>query len=614
MIKAARYCKCLCISIPLALVALAFFCILPGPPVMAAPVLNLGPSSGPVGTSVTITGTVFSSYEGDSIHILFDTTEIQTITIPSTGSFSITWSIPADAASGPHVIGAKRETTDSSFFISAPFSVDTRQLTLSVNEGITGTEVNIAGIGFYINEPVTISYNNTSAGTIGSVTASSSGKFSRFYTIPAGTGGIHKFTAVNNRGNTAEAGFKIIPNLKLNVDSGAPGEVINVRGSGFGMHASVSLSLDTVNVATVPADDYGSIETQFTIPPMTLSTYYLKAQDNLGNKTEVLFPVTAGAILSESTGAIGSPVTVHGNGFQSGSSISVTYDNKPVAAAIADNNGKFTVTFNIPSSESGAHVINVTDGVTTRHYSYAVEAVPPPPPSPLSPARKSIAGAFTTLNWQPVTDPSVPVTYSLDISTDQNFSTIVLHKDTISGTQYILTSGEALAAEPPVTTYYWRVMAIDGAGNRGGWSEVWSYFVGVPPTPILSLPEESAIVTFPVGLNWSSVTSLSGPVAYQLQVSRNPEFSQLLIDEKNIKSSVYTIPLESRRIFNKKIPYYWRVRAEDNARNIGNWSNPGSFNILSTGFPAWATYTLIGLAAVILALLAFRYGRRTAYH
>ena len=616
MNKASRCIRRLYLSFMAALAALLLFCFLPCPPVMAAPALRLNLSSGPVGTQVTITGTVFDSYEGDSIHILFDSVEIPNspVTIPSQGSFTLSWTVPADASAGSHIVGAKRETSDSTFFISAPFTVDPRQITLNANEGPAGIQLVISGSGFYINEGVTLSYANPAPSAIGTVMASSLGTFSRDFIVPAGVAGVHQITAENARGNTANTTFRVIPDIQPNVDSGAPGEKISVRGTGFGKQSSVTFFLDTTDVATASADDYGTVAAVFTIPRITVSTHYLNARDNAGNTAEFIFPVTAGAILSQDSGPVGGPLTINGNGFQAGSTISIAYDNKPVASAIADNNGKFSITFDVPPGGSGDHVIAVTDGVTTRHYSYTVEKTAPPAPILRSPATKTLTSAFVSFNWQPVTDPSVPVIYELEISSSQDFTQIALYKTALAETHYTLTVDEALKAGPPVSIYYWRVMAVDGAGNRGEWSLPSSFVVGVPPAPSLTMPDNGESLSFPVNLNWTAVDSLAGAVTYHVQVSRNDKFNQLLLDAKGIDSALYTITSENQRIFNKKIPYYWRTRAIDSAGNAGVWSEPASFKISTSGFPAWAAYTLIGLGAVIMIVLAYRYGRRTAYH
>ena len=377
---------------------------------------------------VTITGTVFDSYEGDTIHILFDDTEISTIVIPSNGSFTISSTIPADASSGQHNIDAKRETTDSTFFISAPFTVDARALTLSAVEGPVGTDVTISGAGFYAAKAVDLTYENPASSSIDTITASGTGRFSKTFKIPSGTAGDHNFTAVNDVGNSANATFKITPDIMLSSNSGASGEYIAVKGSGFGPSSPVTLALDTTSLTNATTDAFGSFQTEFVIPQLPTLTYNLKVQDGLGNNVEVNFPVTAGATLSGSSGAVGSPVTVNGGGFSAGSTVTVYYDEKPIATATADSAGKFTITFNVPASKGGDHTIIISDNTTTRKYSYAVESTPPPVPALVLPKNSGISRAFANLQWQEVSDPSLPVTYDLQIASDSDFKNIVLEK------------------------------------------------------------------------------------------------------------------------------------------------------------------------------------------
>ncbi|MFC1955951.1 hypothetical protein ACFLWZ_05440 [Chloroflexota bacterium] len=87
---------------------------------MAAPVVTLEPTSGAVGTQVTIIGVNFESYRGDRVFIFFDGEEINSslLTIPQEGSFIIDVTIPADAASNEGVWTGAEE-----FCITAPFAI-----------------------------------------------------------------------------------------------------------------------------------------------------------------------------------------------------------------------------------------------------------------------------------------------------------------------------------------------------------------------------------------------------------------------------------------------------------------------------------------------------------
>ena len=46
--------------------------VIPATPVLAAPILNLSPDSGAVGTKVSVTMENFNSYIGDDIYLFFD--------------------------------------------------------------------------------------------------------------------------------------------------------------------------------------------------------------------------------------------------------------------------------------------------------------------------------------------------------------------------------------------------------------------------------------------------------------------------------------------------------------------------------------------------------------
>lgn len=614
MTKAIRLNRLLYLSSLLALAILLLFNISPSSSVLAAPVLSVVPSYGTVGTSITVTGTIFNSYEGDTIYILFDTIEIGTVTVPPGGSFTITTTIPANASSGTHIIRAKRETTDSTFFITSRFTVDARELSLSIKEGPVGTDVTISGAGFYADKSVNITFASTTTVNIATVTASSSGKFSKTVKIPPCPAGSYKFKATNDVGNTAEAAFKLLPEINLSSNLGAPGEYVTLKGSGFGARVAVRLILGPSDITTIQTDDTGNFETKLLIPELPALTYYLSARDALDNNARVSFTVIAGAFLSGNSGAAGGSVTVTGGGFNAGSEVTVYYDDEPIASATADGNGNFTVIFNIPGGSSGNHTISISDGAVTRYYSYTVESDPPSPPTLFYPQHNAITSAYVDFQWQEVIDPSIPIIYELEISSNRDFNDIVFKKTDITTTHYTLAANEAIPATPEDSVFFWRVAAIDGAGNRGSWSEPFSFYVDIPRAPSLSSPPDGSIVVFPISLHWSAVTSLSGPVSYTIQVSRNLEFTQLLIDEKGIGDTSYSVTEENRRIFNKKIPYYWRVKAIDHAGNAGGWSAAGTFNISPNSFPAWAVWTLTALGAVVLGWLIYRFAKHKSYH
>ncbi|MCX7909934.1 MAG: CAP domain-containing protein [Ignavibacteria bacterium] len=88
-----------------------------------------------------------------------------------------------------------------------------------------------------------------------------------------------------------------------------------------------------------------------------------------------------------------------------------------------------------------------------------------------------------------------------------------------------------------------------------------------PPTP-LSPPDNSTDVEIPVNLTWSNVSNAQ---YYALQVSTNSDFTNLLVDLKNITSNSYKLTS-----LNDNTKYFWRVATiKDN--QMSNWSSTFSF-------------------------------------
>jgi hypothetical protein len=55
---------------------------------------------------------------------------------------------------------------------------------------------------------------------------------------------------------------------------------------------------------------------------------------------------------------------------------------------------------------------------------------------------------------------------------------MVLEMVGLTDSEYTLTKEEALASRSEEEPYYWRVRAIDGAANIGGWADTGTFHVG----------------------------------------------------------------------------------------------------------------------------------------
>jgi len=458
---------------------------IPATPVLAAPIITLSPTTGAIGTKVTVTGTNFGSYTGDAISISFDDAELVLLTVPDTGSFSINLTIPSNAKPGRIRIIITIKGQPDYRLAESTFIIPETEIKLNIKEGVVGTVVTGNGKGFYANKSVTFYYYYNGDGQkLGTEMASPTGECSYSFTIPVSTAGKHKVKAEGTtKGNSASAEFEVLPSITLNPPSGASGDILTASGSGFGYKSVVTIYFKNAEVAYAKTDKYGSFEGIFNVPVRKPSTYEVKAEDEDGNtdKTEfTIFEVS----LDKTTGNVDSPLIVSGTGFIGGGIVTVKYDDLEVAITAANSAGAFSVAFNVPTSISGRHLVTVSDGTNTQQLVFTMESEAPPVPVPLLPEMGVKADQPAHFDWEDVTDDSLPVTYSLQIATSGNFAadSIVLEKKVLTESEYTLTEAEQLEPVSKEAPYYWRIRAVDGASNKSEWSTPWSFYVGAPFT------------------------------------------------------------------------------------------------------------------------------------
>ncbi|MFC2001790.1 IPT/TIG domain-containing protein [Chloroflexota bacterium] len=587
-------------------------------PALAAPTVTLSPNTGSIGTRITIIGTNFESYRGDDIFIFFNDEEITNspLTIPQTGNFSVEFNIPADAAPGRNEVEVRSETRSTSMLASTLFYVTETEIKLNVSKGTVGTSVTVNGTGFYAGRMVVLYYYNRIGEKLGTEIVNSTGEFEYRFNIPNSTAGTHKITVENTEGNSAEAELEVIPSVSLNLTSGASGDILAISGTGFGYRSDISVYFKTTEVAYAKTNEYGIFEVTFNVPEMKPATYDVKAEDEDKNTDRSRFTITAGASLDQTTGPVGAPLTVTGSGFESDKTVTISYDSLKVATANTDNDGDFSNTFNVPASTSGKHIVTVSDGITTRQLAFTVESEAPPTPTLLLPAFNSGTKSEAYFDWEDITDASQPITYSLQVASEQNFASIKLEKKGLTDSEYTMSEKERLAAVKKEAPYYWRVKAIDSATNESDWSTPWSFYVAAPPTPALLLPEMGSKAEALVYFVWEDVTSLSPPITYNFQVAADNNFTSIVLVKEELTDSEYTLTEgEKLAAVKKEAPYYWRVKAIDSAASESDWSTPGSFYIgFSFALPGWAVGLLIGLGVIFIGFLAFLAGRKTAYY
>ena len=157
-----------------------------------------------------------------------------------------------------------------------------------------------------------------------------------------------------------------------------------------------------------------------------------------------------------------------------------------------------------------------------------------------------------TLEWNAASDSGSGIkSYTLQVSPNDSFiGTGTITKANLTNTSYTITSGEQLNED----TYYWRVYAIDNAGNISLSSTIRSF--NIYPVPNLISPANDIITNDATPLfEWSSVPYAS---SYTLQISTSSSFGTITL-EKTISGTEYELQL-SESLANDT--YYWRVKTD----------------------------------------------------
>jgi outer membrane protein assembly factor BamB len=221
------------------------------------------PASGPVGTTVTISG---SALLGASA-VTFNGTPA-TYNVDSYSQ--ITATVPDGATSGPIGVTTKYGTATSATSFTVTASVPT--VSLAPTTGPPGTSVVVTGANFAAGEAVDVYFD---ASAIALAVADGTGAFGITISVPADAApGSHSVTAIGRRSvRAAHAPFTVTapagPALSLAPSVGPPKSRVGVSGSRFGANEAVDVYFDTKDLALVSTDGAGGFSAVKIMVPRT---------------------------------------------------------------------------------------------------------------------------------------------------------------------------------------------------------------------------------------------------------------------------------------------------------------------------------------------------------
>jgi len=365
-----------------------------------SPAITLTPSSGPVGISVTISGTGFTP--STSVNIYFAGLPWATgISTDTFGAFSITQTLTFDYLPGSYGVTVADTAGRSA---SAIFTITAPSITLTPNASVAGDTITIRGEGFAPDATVQISssalsgaypmVNQRSTATTGTdiqaqVACDTTGAFTATFPAPYSSTGTQTITARNiaysNSFATATLTTQLnVPAITLTPTSGPVGTVVTITGSGFGGNSLVTITQTpmasgatiTVYPSSLSTTADGRFVAKFNIASARFGAVTITATDGYGNTASATFTITPALYIGDTTGDARSTSNVVAPntaniritlvGFPASSSITFT---APATAAITfptgastDANGFYSGTISVGTATPGTYVVTATAG------------------------------------------------------------------------------------------------------------------------------------------------------------------------------------------------------------------------------------------------------------
>jgi hypothetical protein len=406
----------------------------------------------------------------------------------------------------------------------------------------------------------------------------------------------------------AYAEFTVIGITDVTPTKGPVGTEVELSGIGFDGNDEITFLYDgeSINVVSGGGDrrfkDNGSFTSRVAIPDSLAGAHTLTVEDDGGHSGQVGFTVEPDITLSPDSGSTGDEITIIGTGFGDDSAIVVYFDGDVIyITGDYDTNsfGSFQSRFMVPEIEPGNYLVEVEDNF----FNLADAEIDVGPGLDISPATSmeepGHIGETIELSgsgFQP--EHELTITYTSD---PQVYYTTSLSDGSF---EYSFPAPPSAAGEHTISV-------SDDLSTR-----VATFFVeSTPPnTPTPLLPEMDTKADSKAEFDWSDVSDDSLPMAYELQVSTNSQFTpdSIVVSKIGLAASTYTlVDAEELSSVSEDAPYYWRVRAKDAASNASDWSSGVRF-VVGTSFsmPGWLIYTLIAIGAVLVFFVGLWLGRR----
>ncbi len=393
---------------------------------------SLNPTSGVVGTPVTITGTNFGATQGSST-VTFG---VAVATPTSWSDTTIVVPVPAVAAAGAVIVTVAGVLSNGSLFSVIPNITG-----INPASGAWGTSVTINGTGF---GPMTgsVSFNGVNGIPV------SWSPSSIVVTVP--TGATSGPVIVNSAAPSSGFAFAVIPIIAgLTPTSGPAGASVSIAGTGFG--AAQGASTVTFNGITATPTSWSATNITAPVPAGATTgnvVVTVGGQASNGVTFSVTPPPPNITNLNPSSGAVGALILISGANFGASQGTStVTFNG--TSAGLTVPWSSVSISAQVPAGATTGNLVVTVGGVASNGIVFTV--TPPPSISSLSPTSGPVGTGVT-------------VTGS-NFGTTQGTSAVTFNGTTAAVTNW---TGTSIAATVPTgATTGNVVVTVGGVASNG---------------------------------------------------------------------------------------------------------------------------------------------------
>jgi hypothetical protein len=333
-----------------------------------SPSITLTPTSGAVGSTVTVSGSYFAA--NSAITVKFDGSTVTTTTSTSTGTIpsGVTFTVPSSNGGAQTVTATDAYSNSATATFTVPASI-----ALSPTSGAVGSTVTVSGSGFVPSHSITITYDGS---TVATTTSSSSGSIPSGigFSVPASVSGSNTVQASDGT-NSPTAIFTVTSAISLSPTSGNVGSTVTITATGMlGSHSvTATFGGTAVTLSTSTTSATGGLSATFTVPAATSGGQTVQLSDGTNSPTAT-YTVTSAISLSPTSGNVGSTVTVTATGMLGTHSVSATFAGTAVTLSTSTTSatGGLSATFTVPASVAGAQTVTFTDNTNSPTASFTV--------------------------------------------------------------------------------------------------------------------------------------------------------------------------------------------------------------------------------------------------